>query len=215
MKNTIFQLPPPITVKKLTICLLDWYKQKSGLGHNQNKRNSDTSINNYVMIQLQVVRLEKFNIPLKPNALNRKLQLTLKIMKVHYPNFTDVHAMRLKQYVRKFTVQLHAHFCLKTKQAVPLSWPDARRLAKLLWLTTLDPHLIRQNSILLRKSAALALMFGTATGARWADIHRLRWEDVSKVNFKLVIKYNQYYLENTGRPKVHPSSCTAFKKQSE
>ena len=134
-----------------------------------------------------VSRLEKFNIPLKPNALNRKLQLTLKIMRAHYPNFTDVHAMRLKQYVRKFTVELHAHFCLKTKQAVPLSWPDARRLAKLLWLTTLDPSLIRPNSILLRKSAALALMFGTATGARWADIHRLRWEDVSKVRVILLV----------------------------
>ena len=125
--------------------------------------------------------MEKFKVPLKPNALNRKLQLTIKVMKANYPNFTSVHEMRLKQYVRQFTVKLHSHYCLKTKQAVPLSWPEARRLAKVLWLTTLEPRRTRQNSELLRKSAALALMIGTATGARWADIHRLRWEDISKV----------------------------------
>ena len=93
--------------------------------------------------------------------------------------------MRLKQYVRRFTVELHSHFCLKTKQANPLSWPEARRLARVLWFTTLSPRRTRQNSELLRKSAALALMLGTATGARWADLHRLKWEDVTKVSLVL------------------------------
>ena len=89
--------------------------------------------------------------------------------------------MRLKQYVREFTVKLHARFCLKTKQANPLSWPNARRLALKLWNATLSTAQTRANSVLLRKAAALALMLGTATGARWADLHRLRWEDINKV----------------------------------
>ena len=89
--------------------------------------------------------------------------------------------MRLRQHVREFTVKLHAKFCLKTKQAPPLSWVKARALALALWTTTLTQTQTRTNSQLLRKAAALALMLGTATGARWADLHRLKWEDISKV----------------------------------
>ena len=128
---------------------------------------------------LKVRKIQLTNLPIKPGALDRRLQLVIKVMTTNYPNFKDVHQMRLKQHVREFTVKLHARFCLKTKQAPPLSWPDARRLARLLWNATIEHP--REHSTLLRKAAALALMLGTATGARWGDLHRLRWEDITKV----------------------------------
>ena len=118
-------------------------------------------------------------------------------MKDNYPTFTSVHEMRLKQYVRDFTVKLHAKFCLKKKQANPLSWPDARKLALKLWTATLSTTQTRANSVLLRKAAALALMLGTATGARWADLHRLKWEDISKVNTKYPTTSNYSYIQIT------------------
>ena len=128
---------------------------------------------------ITVLKIRLTNIPIKPGALDRRLQLVIKVMNANYPNFKDIHQMRLKQYVREFTVKLHANFCLKTKQAAPLSWPDARRLARILWNATIEHP--KEHSTLLRKSAALALMLGTATGARWGDLHRLRWDDITKV----------------------------------
>ena len=125
--------------------------------------------------------METSPLPLKPGTLQRRLQHVIKVMRNQYSNFKDSHEMRLKQYVREFTVKLHAKFCLKTKQASPLTWPDARALARKLWNTVLPGSRTRANSVLLRKSAALALMIGTSTGARWADIHRLQWSDVKKV----------------------------------
>ena len=157
VQQEIFRLSPPITVSKLTIYLFNWYLQAS------------------------LKKLETSPLPLKPGTLNRRLQHVLKIMKANYKTFTDTHELRLKQYVREFTVKLHAKFCLKTKQAPPLSWKDARQLAYSLWNLTLSRNQTRTNSVLLRKAAALALMLGTATGARWADLHRLKWEDISKV----------------------------------
>ena len=157
VRTQLFQLAPPLTVTKLTKYILNWYLTTS------------------------LEKLKKSSIPIKPSSLNRRLQQVIKIMKDHYTSFTTLHEMRLKQYVRDFTVKLHARFCLKKKQANPLSWPDARYLARKLWTTTLTQAQTRANSVLLRKSAALALMLGTATGARWADLHRLKWEDISKV----------------------------------
>ena len=157
VRRQLFQLAPPLTVNKITKFILNWYLTTS------------------------LEKLKKSSLPIKPSSLNRRLQQIIKIMKDNYPTFTTLHEMRLKQYVRDFTVKLHARFCLKKKQANPLSWPDARYLAQKLWTTTLTQAQTRTNSILLRKSAALALMLGTATGARWADLHRLRWEDISKV----------------------------------
>ena len=146
-----------MSVSKLTIFLFNWYLTAS------------------------LRKLEKSPLPIKPGTLNRKLQIVIKIMKKHFSNFKDTHEMRLRQHVREFTVKLHAKFCLKTKQAPPLSWVKARALALALWTTTLTQTQTRTNSQLLRKAAALALMLGTATGARWADLHRLKWEDISKV----------------------------------
>ena len=157
VQNQLFQLESPLTVYKLVVYLMNWYQQ--------------TSLN----------KLKKSSLPLKPGALNRRLQHVVRIMRDRYPNFHNLHEMRLKQYVREFTVKLHAKFCLQTKQANPLSWPDARNLALKLWNATLTRTQTRTNSVLLRKAAALALMLGTATGARWGDLHRLRWEDISKV----------------------------------
>lgn len=157
VRDQLFQLAPPLTVKKITKFILNWYLTTS------------------------LSKLKTSSLPIKPSSLNRRLQQILKIMRDNYPAFTSIHEMRLKQYVRDFTVKLHARFCLKKKQANPLSWPDARKLALKLWNTTLSTTQTRANSVLLRKAAALALMFGTATGARWVDLHRLRWEDISKV----------------------------------
>ena len=140
------------------VYLLNWYKK--------------TSLN----------KLKKSSLPIKPGSLNRRLQQVIKIMKDNFTNFHTTHEMRLKQYVREFTVQLHARFCLKTKQANPLPWPAARHLALKLWNATLTRAQTRTNSVLLRKAAALALLLGTATGARWGDLHRLRWDDIKKVS---------------------------------
>ena len=112
-------------------------------------------------------------------ALKNKTALVIRAMHHIYPHkLMPTHESRLQQLIRRFIMRINLRFNMKKHQAPYLSWTKGHLLVNKLWFLPLAGRGIKNESSMLRKQAAVALMLALHSGARWVDVMRLQWQDV-------------------------------------
>lgn len=150
----ITSLAGPITVSLLSKYIIYWYTQKS------------------------LAKLQKSKIPIVTESLLRKTKIVIKVMRIISNEFNAIHEQRLLRRIRQVIVSINLAFPMFKKQAPVILWDEVKRISSSLWRDTSIGRGSCITTIRKRKAAATAMILTAKCGGRWADIHRLRWEDL-------------------------------------
>ena len=156
LKSTIMDLIKlqPLTVNKLVAYLLKWYESKS------------------------LIKLERSDIPIMTETLLKKSQMLIKACRLISRNFDDLMALRIQQRIRGTITMINQNCNMAKKQAPVIEWNITKKIAQGLWNDISVNRGSNITSIRNRKGAATALLLAFTSGARWIDLHRLKWEDL-------------------------------------
>ena len=114
----------------------------------------------------------------------KKAKIVIKTMHLISNEFTVLHEQRLLQRIRSLICKINIELPMFKKQAPICAWAEAKKISEALWRDISVTSGSNVSMIRKRKAAATAIILASKTGARWIDVHRLRWEDLvfSKVD---------------------------------